>query len=341
PSEVGGVLGGNLLVTGLADVSGVGNGRALLIDSDGDATVLLNRFGMPFWGPAIAPPDFGDYGGSIFIGVATGAGIYRIDPVDLDVSLFVSVPLVEELRGIRQIAFSPPGWAASLDPELADQSVLVVSVASSLSSNDTIDLGAVMVWDSTGKRVAILTQGAGGINIEPRGLLFVEDDLLISDIAEGHDWLLRATINSFAIPDCDGDGVPDACAIEAGAADCNANGVPDACEPDCNDTGQPDDCDVLDGLSPDCDLNGFPDECEPDNDGDGIPDPCDRAGDFDHDSDVDLDDHELFAICLEVSGPGVSPPFPDCLDVFDFDADGDVDLLDAGGFQRAFTASIP
>ena len=65
-------------------------------------------------------------------------------------------------------------------------------------------------------------------------------------------------------------------------------------------------------------------------------------GDFDEDGDVDLDDYEVFADCME--GPGVlpSPTLPgvtpqQCLAAFDFDADADVDLEDAGGFTASYT----
>lgn len=49
--------------------------------------------------------------------------------------------------------------------------------------------------------------------------------------------------------DCDGDGVPDAQAIESGSV------------PDCNFTGIPDSCDIALGISLDVNLDGVPDEC--------------------------------------------------------------------------------
>jgi hypothetical protein len=52
---------------------------------------------------------------------------------------------------------------------------------------------------------------------------------------------------------------------------------------------------------------------------------------------VDLDDYALFEVCLRFSGPAEEPPFEECLDVFDFDRDTDVDLADFAGFQQAFT----
>ena len=37
-------------------------------------------------------------------------------------------------------------------------------------------------------------------------------------------------------------------------------------------------------------------------------------------------------------GRGVTPPFSECLEVFDFDGDRDLDLRDAAGFARSFSA---
>ena len=54
-----------------------------------------------------------------------------------------------------------------------------------------------------------------------------------------------------APPDCDGDGIPDACALQtAHSFDCNGN-------------GRPDECDIAVGTSGDCDADHVPDECQP------------------------------------------------------------------------------
>ncbi|MBN1513490.1 MAG: right-handed parallel beta-helix repeat-containing protein [Phycisphaerae bacterium] len=60
-------------------------------------------------------------------------------------------------------------------------------------------------------------------------------------------------------------------------------------------------------------------------------------GDFFGDCTVDLDDYALFEVCLRFSGPDMLPPFDECVDVFDFDLDFDVDLTDFAVFQLVFT----
>ncbi|HRX84959.1 MAG TPA: hypothetical protein P5572_08070, partial [Phycisphaerae bacterium] len=83
-------------------------------------------------------------------------------------------------------------------------------------------------------------------------------------------------------PDCNANGVPDGCELADGAADCNANAIPDDCEDDCDGNGVPDDCDLADGA-PDCDGNGVPDGCEvvsgvsTDCNANGVLDLCDIA----------------------------------------------------------------
>ncbi len=63
--------------------------------------------------------------------------------------------------------------------------------------------------------------------------------------------------------------------------------------------------------------------------------PQDFSGDFDSDSDVDVDDFRYFAECAAGSGPGVDAG-PGCRWA-DMDADADVDLHDFALFQLAFT----
>ncbi|GJM25847.1 MAG: hypothetical protein DHS20C16_22620 [Phycisphaerae bacterium] len=63
-------------------------------------------------------------------------------------------------------------------------------------------------------------------------------------------------------------------------------------------------------------------------------------GDFDGDGDIDLNDYEKLANCL--NGPETTPtPTPpttpqQCRDAFDFDADEDIDMQDGAEFTRVF-----
>ncbi|MCP4592848.1 MAG: M4 family metallopeptidase [bacterium] len=100
-------------------------------------------------------------------------------------------------------------------------------------------------------------------------------------------------VEALIADDDDGDlytGTPHDCAILAGFAahdittlavipDCNGNGTPDACEnnDDCNSNGVGDVCDVVLGTSLDCTDNLVPDECEADCNQNGIRDDCDLA----------------------------------------------------------------
>lgn len=148
-------------------------------------------------------------------------------------------------------------------------------------------------------------------------------------------------------PDCNNNGFPDFIDIAfAFSPDCNINSVPDECDldtgdsTDCNTNGVPDECDIADAFSGDCDCDHLPDECQSDADLDGIPDTCDQYGDFDHDGGTELDDFDIFSLCLDLSGPGIIPPFFVCLDVFDSDASDTVDLRDAAAFQRSMNESL-
>ncbi len=89
----------------------------------------------------------------------------------------------------------------------------------------------------------------------------------------------------FAMLDCNGNGVLDACdAAEGSGSDCNCNSVLDECEiedADCNNNGVLDECDIADGTSDDCNGNGSPDACDlaeqssPDCNNNAAPDECD------------------------------------------------------------------
>jgi len=85
--------------------------------------------------------------------------------------------------------------------------------------------------------------------------------------------------------DCDGDMQGDVCEIALGEPDCNFNGVPDACDissmtsPDVNLNGIPDECEVSGGV-PFCfgDATGTPCPCAAGLPGNGCPNSVNPAG---------------------------------------------------------------
>jgi hypothetical protein len=133
------------------------------------------------------------------------------------------------------------------------------------------------------------------------------------------DQLLIVTEEGTVPPvDCNGNGVEDHIDIATGVSeDCDENGVPDECDwpdqPDCDDDG------LLDACEVDLDANGIPDDCEchADFDGNdavwvqdllilignwGVTTPGNEwiPGDLDFDRDVDVQDLLLF---IDAWGP--------------------------------------
>jgi hypothetical protein len=165
--------------------------------------------------------------------------------------------------------------------------------------------------------------------------------------------------------DADADGIPDECDIDqTPGPDCDTNGVLDACQPDsdsdgtidpCDDDidgdGIPNDCDIdqtagsdcngngsldscdLNNGAPDCNTNGIPDFCDFDCDYNGVPDDCDIAGGAaDCDGDGILDSCEIAAgTAIDCDGNGQ----PDDCEIaagtgFDCDLDGTLDVCKGG-----------
>ncbi|MCH8149483.1 MAG: right-handed parallel beta-helix repeat-containing protein [Planctomycetes bacterium] len=115
---------------------------------------------------------------------------------------------------------------------------------------------------------------------------------------------------------------------------------------DCDEDGDPDplkfgDCSVSPKWC-DCNQNGLLDECDID-DGrandcnlNDVPDVCEGPGDFDADGDVDLINFAFFRSCQ--TPPIASQLFGSCC-FFDFDVDLDVDLRNFAQFQNGFDPS--
>ncbi len=93
-----------------------------------------------------------------------------------------------------------------------------------------------LVLDQSG-----LTQNWAALDISADG-----SQLVVSEHEEDRIWVFAFCDG---LPDCNGNGIDDACDIAIGdAQDCNGNGIPDS-------------CDIAVATSSDCDENGIPDEC--------------------------------------------------------------------------------
>ncbi len=281
PLGFGGPAAGTLLVVDQTDTSGEPLGSVHSVRPDGSLITLFPTFGAALFTPAFAPSSFGVHGNKVFVGDALSSRLYTIDLQSLNIDLFAEIPLRSGQTGLRQMAFSPEGWAASIEPDLGEGSVLLLSVAASNDGYGGVQ-GTILVLDADANVIASLTSHSANRPLDTRGLAFVGNELLIANAAEGN--LLRATIEDFAVHDCNGNAVPDSCDLRAGtSSDCNGNRIPDECdiadgiEPDCNGNGAIDACDIVNKASTDCTGNGIPDECEPDCDENGLADTCDLA----------------------------------------------------------------
>jgi hypothetical protein len=101
--------------------------------------------------------------------------------------------------------------------------------------------------------------------------------------------------------------------------DCNGNGSPDRCEPDCDADGLIDACALASGAAVDCNANAIPDSCDT-----GCTAGCDADGDLCEDA---LDGAPLDpATCADADGDGcddcASGTFDPGSDGADADADG-------------------
>lgn len=308
PEAMGGPSAGCLLVTGRPNASEYALYR---VSESGSAQQVTGRVGSgTLFTPAIAPSAFGSLANYVFVGNSVGNEIYAIDPNTYEWFTFARLPLEPAQSGLRQISFSPAGWAAGIDAALDMQSVMLVSIAGANLGGP--GPGAVAVLDQYGRRIAVLKGGPNGTEINPRGIAFAEDEILISDSATEHGWLIRATPSDFGLNDCDQDGVPDPCQIAAGALDCNHNGIPDT-------------CDLQDGVSVDTDFNGVPDECQ------YVP------GDVNCDGAVNNLDIDPFVAALR--GAGIyATSYPDCSHLLaDINDDGKVDNFDIDPFILLIT----
>ncbi len=116
-----------------------------------------------------------------------------------------------------------------------------------------------------------------------------------------------ATAACQTITDCDGDGAPDACAVQSGAVeDCDGNQVPDDCEIWCNKAT----CTTYEGAAIDTDGDKIGDECDPcptsetnDTDDDGYCDDADNCPSLKNPDQVDIDKDGVGDSCDDCVDP--------------------------------------
>jgi formylglycine-generating enzyme required for sulfatase activity len=131
------------------------------------------------------------------------------------------------------------------------------------------------------------------------------------------------------VPDCNDNGTPDSCEIAGGAADVDQDGAPDSCEPDCNSNAVPDDYEIAQGIVADCNLNGIPDECDIS---------AGRARDCDADGRLDLCE-----VALDGAADENGNCTPDACEyaIGDFSLDGAIDGKDLGYLLGAWGTADP
>lgn len=200
----------------------VGGGEIFAVDASGDSE-LLAEWPSALWTPSLAPADFGAFSRTVLVGEAIGNGVMSFNLETAQFTPFAELPLVEPGGGIRMISFSPVGWGAWLSRGVEDERVAMISVGGDFLAES---LGVVHFVDQRGKLLGSFIGDQLDRPIDPRGMLFEDDRVLICDARSGS--VLSLTSVSL---DCDDDDSPDSCAIAQNAdLDLNVNGVIDDCE---------------------------------------------------------------------------------------------------------------
>lgn len=227
--------------------------------------------------------------------VFPGAGNIDLDP------LFVT--------SVSEAAAGLGAWKLPVDCRLSDHSPAIDAGHSLILPADTADLdddrnrGETVPFD---------------LNMTPR----VVDKLTTANTGKPLDTGATVEMGAYEYqPDCDGDGLLDACEIS------------------CGEPGGP--CDRP-GCGGDTDCNGdaIPDSCQGDADNDGTPDVCEQLyGDFDADDDVDMDDFARLQGCL---GASMIPPVNEACRGMNILKDNSINSNDIWLFRRCMTgADVP
>lgn len=228
----------------------VGTGARLLDNA------YLGGAGGECWAcPTWGPPGAGQSGGGLFLAIPGQARSVRTSAI-ADASLPLSIR-ADGTPGDRVYVVGA-GWPAFRFKHGWNGVWLVpfpapISVAplGTIGGSGSLEAPLALAPLSGGA-----TQGRAllqGLVVSSQGVPYIGNPLTVA----------RVACASLA-PDCDGDGLWDACTLGMALdVDCNGNAVPDGCEPDCNGNGIADACDISSAGSADLNGNGVPDECEP------------------------------------------------------------------------------
>jgi hypothetical protein len=158
-----GTVGGQVLISGEA-------GNLISLAPNLTPSIFAQLPGVPF-GLAFAPSDFGTVSGDLLVSDATSGNVYAVNGSGID-SLFATVPLPPGVSdaGLRQMAFAPAGFGAFGDD-------LFVSISGALSGGGTF--GQIDVLNDSGSVVGVFSQGNDSNPLDPRGLLFVDNNELL------------------------------------------------------------------------------------------------------------------------------------------------------------------
>jgi hypothetical protein len=225
------------------------------------------------------------------------------------------------------LVWSDPNQDGNPDDARVKANVLVEVAATSATSPQPVPIPPTYIGPagtrfflgalaSGGTGLAPLDQGtpsqqrswiaADGGGVDPNDLGSAAVFGLVDTYLLPGDWFIRAVASRDL--DCNGNGIPDDCDIEDGAADCQGDGIPDSCQlvaNDCDANGLPDDCDLAAGA-PDCQVDGIPDSCQvasgesADLDANGRPDECE-----DCDGDTIPDSLEIAAGSADCQPDGI------------------------------------
>jgi hypothetical protein len=184
-----GKLGGDILVT-----QDVADAIQVVTPTSASSASLSTFAHLPIspFGELFAPAGFGSVGGDLLVSGYTTGSILAVDGAG-SVTTFATIQLEAGQVGLRQMAIAPEGFGSYGGD-------LFVSVASSTTGSGTY--GAVDVFSPEGALLAVLSQGAVGDPLDPRGIYFPNNTQV--EIVDGDPGIVIAPPSAFtpvAVPE--------------------------------------------------------------------------------------------------------------------------------------------